>query len=54
MMLDNDVRERQPLRDELDSAVARFLASGGRIQSSAITERQPEPSGTLRERVAAA
>lgn len=53
MMLTNDVRAQEPVRQQLAEQVAAFLQNGGRIRAAAITERQAEATGNLRERVAA-
>lgn len=47
----NSIQLRDPDRHLLSDQVAAFLAAGGRIDQLAITDRLPEPGGTLRDRV---
>ena len=45
------VEAREADRNQLSHQIAEFLATGGAVVQVAITTRQPEPKGCLRDRV---
>lgn len=45
------IQLRDQSRNDLAAQMEQFLAAGGRIDQLAITDRLPEPGGTLRDRV---
>ena len=51
MLAATSIRLRAPERDELAALQEQFLAAGGQVDQLAITDRQPEPVGKLRDRV---
>ena len=51
MLAATSIQLRNPERDELAALQEQFLAAGGQVDQLAITDRQPEPAGKLRDRV---
>ena len=51
MLAATSIQLRAPERDELAALQEQFLAAGGQVDKLAITDRQPEPAGKLRDRV---
>lgn len=54
MLFQNDTLARESERATLARACDEFLSKGGKVAQLAITDRQPEPKGNLRQRASSA